>query len=92
MSIEKSSKLFRPNGDTQNEAPNHLNKNCISKFIYKYIELNAKPNNYGNPENVSFDIMKSYPSVIEEYKDIKFDLILIDGRFRVLCFFTLSNI
>ncbi len=56
-----------------------------SKLIYKYIELNAKPNNYGNPENVSFNVMKLYPSVVEEYKDIKFDLILIDGRFRVAC-------
>ncbi len=56
-----------------------------SKLIYKYIELNAKSNNYGNPDNVSFDVMKKYPSVIEEYKDIKFDLILIDGRFRVAC-------
>ena len=61
---------------------NMINSN---KLIYKYIELNAEPNNYGYPNNVSFNIMKSYPSVIEEYNNINFDLILIDGRFRVAC-------
>ncbi len=55
------------------------------KLIYEYIELNAKPNNFGYPENVSSEIMKSYPNIIEKYKDIPFDLVLIDGRFRVAC-------
>jgi hypothetical protein len=68
--------------DWYNKMNNMINNN---KLIYKYIELNAKPNNYGYPENVPFNIMKLYPSVIEEYKYINFDLILIDGRFRVAC-------
>ena len=68
--------------DWYNKMNNMINNN---KLIYKYIELNAKPNNYGYPKNVPFNIMKLYPSVIEEYKYINFDLILIDGRFRVAC-------
>jgi hypothetical protein len=65
-----------------NKINNMINN---KKLIYKFIDLNANPNNFGYPENVSFDIMKLYPSVIEQYKHINFDLILIDGRFRVAC-------
>jgi protein O-GlcNAc transferase len=65
-----------------NKINNMINN---KKLIYKFIDLNANPNNFGYPENVSLDIMKSYPSVIEQYKNINFDLILIDGRFRVAC-------
>ncbi len=54
-------------------------------FKYNYIELNALPDTYGFPNNASIDMMKLYPSIIEKYKDINFDLILIDGRFRVAC-------
>jgi 16S rRNA G966 N2-methylase RsmD len=62
---------------------NNLNKN--NNFIYFYVELNALPNTYGYPINASYNNMKQYANTIENIKDIKFDLIFIDGRFRVAC-------
>jgi hypothetical protein len=55
------------------------------RFLYNYIELNALPNTFGYPNNTNFNMNALYPSVIDKYKNIKFDLILIDGRFRVAC-------
>ena len=54
-------------------------------FIYVHIELNALPNTYGYPINANYNNMKQYANMIGSIKDIKFDLIFIDGRFRVAC-------
>jgi hypothetical protein len=64
---------------------NKLKTIIKNKFRYYYIELNAKPNTFGHPFNASFAMMEYYPSVIKKYKKYQFDLILIDGRFRVAC-------
>jgi hypothetical protein len=60
-------------------------------FIYNYIELNAKPNTYGHPVNASPIMMEAYSSKIKKYKKKLFDLILIDGRFRVACALVCHN-
>ncbi len=56
-----------------------------NKLKYYYIELNSKPNSFGHPVNASPTMMEKYSSVVKKYKKNKFDLILIDGRFRVAC-------
>lgn len=56
-----------------------------NKLRYYYVELNAKPNTFGHPINASTAMMEYYPSIIKRYRINLFDLILIDGRFRVAC-------
>ncbi len=62
-----------------------MNDLIKDKLKYYYIELNARPNTYGFPINAEPIMMEKYSSIIKKYKKYQFDLILIDGRFRVAC-------
>jgi protein O-GlcNAc transferase len=64
---------------------NKLNTIIKNKLRYYYIELNARPNTFGYPVNALPVMMEYYPSIIKRYRKHLFDLILIDGRFRVAC-------
>ncbi len=66
----------------------YKNNNIYQKnkiFMYFYVDLNALPNTYGYPINANINSMKQYANTIESIKNINFDLIFIDGRFRVAC-------
>jgi hypothetical protein len=58
-------------------------------FIYFYIDLDCKPNNWGFPgNNVNIDNFKLYSNIIYSLNNklmSNINLILIDGRFRVAC-------
>jgi protein O-GlcNAc transferase len=62
-----------------------INKIIKNKLRYYFVDLNALPNTFGYPVNASPAMMEYYPSIIKRYKKNQFDLILIDGRFRVAC-------
>lgn len=75
---------------------NKMNENTAIKWTGYFIEAESTPSTKGlaisNPEHyysedVSFrdKIFKKYASVIDQYPDQHFDVILIDGRVRPSC-------
>lgn len=56
-----------------------------NNFIYNFIDLKCKPNNWGHPsKECSISEYKNYTKLNQELLN-NIDLILIDGRFRVCC-------
>lgn len=60
-------------------------KEQTSKVSFFYVDINADSKNWGHPKDKSkIENWALYPSVILNQDKI-FDLILVDGRFRIAC-------
>jgi len=65
-----------------------VQERCANSNILKniYVELCARPNNWGNPgTNCTPNMKKQYSDQIRLVNNNTIDLVLIDGRFRVAC-------
>ena len=72
--------------DTSLEWINLTKEKVSDKRVqFVYIDINADPHNWGQPRDESMkDNWINYPLSIMEHRRY-FDLILVDGRFRVAC-------